>query len=125
MKAHFCGLFFFCLVGVLMSTELPKDFNDIFANATATLRATDGAHFNLNQIELIKLGAAIGWKMCADQKIDLTTKYAEIKEFLGDGNRSSLAGYRLGITDAQNILFKYGITKTKGPIANKPEGFKE
>ena len=105
--------------------KLPDNFNQLFAEATAVSRVIDMEFLTPYQIELVRKGARIGWEMASGQEIDLTRKYSEMKEFFGDSNRTSLAGYRLGITDAQSILFEHGIANTKGPIANKPEDFKE
>ena len=79
-----------------------------------------------NLAELME-SAYFGWiqgqAFFKSQSIDFTQHYDEMKK--QSFHHAGLAGYRLGLTDAQSIMYNCGMHNIKGPIANKPEGFKE
>ena len=68
-------------------------------------------------------GWVAGQTMLKTQEIDFTKNYEEMKR--QSFHPSGLAGYRLGLTDAQAIMHNHGIVNIRGPIANKPKDFKE
>ena len=80
-----------------------------------------------NNLQELMDAAYYGWvagqTMFKTQKIDFTQYYERMKE--QSFHSAGIAGYRLGLTDAQAIMHNHGIVNIKGPIANKPEGFKE
>ncbi len=103
-------------------SSYPKEFMEIW-----TVKREEyvcAGHNNLAQLmEATYFGWIQGQAFFKSQSIDFTQHYDEMKK--QSFHHAGLAGYRLGLTDAQSIMYNCGMHNIKGPIANKPEGFKE